>query len=87
MNEGRQRVLVKLEDLPCLLFGEVCEEMPHGLPGKVVEQVGLLVVRHVIKVYEAPDDVIFQPAFLRSSISNRQYLAFVGSQMLNPQIR
>ena len=77
MNEGRQSVLMKLEDLPRLLFGEIYAEVPNGLPGKVVEQIGLLIVRHVVKVYEPPDDVILQPAFLRPSLSHREHLAFV----------
>ena len=70
VNESRQRVLMELENLPRLVFGEVGAEVPNGLPCKVIEQLGLLVVRHIVKVHEPPDDVVFQPALLRSALAN-----------------
>ena len=38
--------------------------MPYQLRGKIVEQVGVLVVRDVVEIDQSSHQVIFQPKFL-----------------------
>ena len=59
--------------------------MLHRLRGKVVEQIGMVVVGNVVEIDQAAHHVILQSA--SSSIAaaaKRQHFELVGAQVLNP---
>jgi len=59
MNVAGDFSLVETPHLLRILFREVASEMLHGLSGKIVKQIGMIVISHVIEINQTTDDVIF----------------------------
>jgi hypothetical protein len=51
MNESSNVRLVTAKDLPGRLNCEVGPKVFYGLRGKVIEQVGMIVIGHVIEIH------------------------------------
>jgi hypothetical protein len=51
-----------------VVLRQVAPEMLHGLPREVVEQVGVIVVGHVVEINQTADDVIFRPRLFAAFI-------------------
>jgi len=67
VDQGAQRALVKLKDFASFFLGQVAAKVADHLPGKVVQQIRLLVVRDIVEIHEAPDDIVLQPLFADSA--------------------
>ena len=60
--------------------------MTNDLPGEVVEEIGLLFVRHIVKIDQASNNVVLEPALLDAAFSQREDLRGSRPELLDPQL-
>ncbi len=58
--------------------------MLDGLPGQLIEKVGVVIVGDVVEVDEAAHQIVFQPGFFDAAASQCHHVALPGAQVLDP---
>jgi hypothetical protein len=87
MNELRERTLVVLEDVRHLFVVlQVGAKMRHGLTGKLVEQIGLVVVRDVVEIDQGAYEVVLQPIFFEGRLAGHELLAMIALEVLDEDL-
>ena len=56
------------------------------LAGKVIQQIGMIVVRDIVKINQTAHYIILKPSLFTAAFAERQYLELIGAQMLNPEL-
>ncbi len=60
--------------------------MRDHLLGQVVEQVGMLVVGHVVEIHQPADDVVFQTLLIDAALAQADHIDLLGAQVLDPEL-
>ena len=85
MDELGNRPLVAAEHLAGVFLVKIAAKMAHGLACKIVEQLGVIVVRYVVVVHKPADDVVFHAGLFDAALAQRTQLLLLRSQELNPE--
>ena len=62
VDEARDLALIAAQHLARVVLGKIALEVLHRLRGKVVEQIGMVVVGDVVEIHEAADHVVLRAA-------------------------
>jgi hypothetical protein len=78
-------LLMVVEHLPYFLIGQIALEMLHRLSREVIEKIRVRVVRDVIEVDQATDDIVFHPWLTVPIAADGHGFALIRVKVVGPE--